>query len=86
MSKLCPFTELSYVPLKTKFENLVCTISQKVFELDSSYLVYYLGLRGKLPDLLSRTFCQILTKIQNFEIWIDFSGFQGNLKLLNGEC
>ena len=25
---------LSYVPLKTKFENLVCKISQKVFELD----------------------------------------------------
>ena len=24
---------LSYVPLKTKFENLVCKISQKVFEL-----------------------------------------------------
>ena len=26
---------LSYVPLKTKFENLVCKISQKVFELAS---------------------------------------------------
>ena len=31
---------LSYVPLKTKFENLVCKISQKVFELEPSYLVY----------------------------------------------
>ena len=38
MPKLCPF--LSYVPLKTKFENLVCKISQKVFELEPSYLVY----------------------------------------------
>ena len=27
---------LSYVPLKTKFENLVCKISQKVFELEPS--------------------------------------------------
>ena len=40
---------LSNVPLKTKFENLVCTISQKVFELEPSYLVYWLGLR-RLPD------------------------------------
>ena len=30
---------LSYVPLKTKFENLVCKISRKVFELESSNLV-----------------------------------------------
>ena len=30
---------LSYVPLKTKFENLVCKISQKVFKLEPSYLV-----------------------------------------------
>ena len=30
---------LSYVPLKTKFENLVCKISQKVFELEPSDLV-----------------------------------------------
>ena len=29
----------SYVPLKTKFENLVCKISQKVFELH----VWYTG-------------------------------------------
>ena len=28
MSELCPF--LSYVPLKTKFENLVCKISQRL--------------------------------------------------------
>ena len=35
---------LSYVPLKTKFENIVCKISQKVFELEPSYLVYWLGL------------------------------------------
>ena len=31
---------LSYVPLKTKFGNLVCKISQEVFELEPSYLVY----------------------------------------------
>ena len=31
---------LSYVPLKIKFENLVCKISQEVFELEPSYLVY----------------------------------------------
>ena len=35
------------VPLKTKFENLVCKISQKVFELEPSYLVYWLGLRSR---------------------------------------
>ena len=43
MSELCPFSEL-YVPLKTKIENPVCKISQKVFELEHSYLVYWLGL------------------------------------------
>ena len=32
-----------YVTLKTKFENLVCKISQKVFELEPSYLVCLLG-------------------------------------------
>ena len=41
---------LSYVPLKTKFERLVCKISQEVFELEPSYLVYWLGLRSGLPD------------------------------------
>ena len=35
----------SYAPFKTKFENLVCKISQKVFELEPSYLVYWLWLR-----------------------------------------
>ena len=35
----------SSVPLKTKFENLVCKISQKVFEQEPSCLVYWLGLR-----------------------------------------
>ena len=30
----------SYVPLKTKFKNLVCKISQEVFELEPSYLVF----------------------------------------------
>ena len=37
----------SYFPLKTKFENLVCKISQKVFELEPSYLVYWLGLLSR---------------------------------------
>ena len=37
----------SYVPLKIKFENLVCKISQKVFEQEPSYLVYWLGLRSR---------------------------------------
>ena len=35
----------SYAPFKTKFENLVCKISQKVLKLEPSYLVYWLGLR-----------------------------------------
>ena len=38
---------LSYVPLKTKFENLVCKISQKVLKLEPSYLVHLLGLRSR---------------------------------------
>ena len=38
---------LSYVPLKTKFENLVCKLSQKLFELEPSYLAYWLGLRSR---------------------------------------
>ena len=45
MSELSPF--LSYVPLKTKFENLVCKISQKVFRLEPSYLANLLGLRSR---------------------------------------
>ena len=38
---------LSYVPLKTKFENLVCKISRKVLKLEPSYLVHLLGLRSR---------------------------------------
>ena len=38
---------LSYVPLKTIFGNLVCKISQRVFELEPSYLVHWLGLRSR---------------------------------------
>ena len=41
---------LSYVPLKTKFENLVCKISEEVFVLEPSYLAYCLGLKSKSPD------------------------------------
>ena len=40
----------SDVPLKTNFENLVCKISQNVFELEPSYLVCWLGLRRRSPD------------------------------------
>ena len=40
----------SYAPFKTKFENLVCKISEKVFKLEPSYLVYWLGLRRRSPD------------------------------------
>ena len=36
-SELCPFSELS--PFEKNLENLVCKISQKVFELVLSYLV-----------------------------------------------
>ena len=38
------------VPLKTNFENLVCKISQNVFELEPSYLVCWLGLKRRSPD------------------------------------
>ena len=38
---------LSYAPLKTKFEKLVCKISQKVLKLEPSYLVHLLGLRSR---------------------------------------
>ena len=31
---------LSCVPLKTKFENLVCKISQKIFKREPLYLIY----------------------------------------------
>ena len=41
---------LRYVPLKTKFENFVCKISQQVFKLEPSYFVYWLGLRSTSPD------------------------------------
>ena len=67
---------LSYVPLKTKFENLVCKISQKVFELEPSYMVYWSGLRSRSPDQLLRTLPKILTKLRNFEILSIFSTFR----------
>ena len=40
----------SYAPFQTKFEYLVCKISQKVFKLEPSYLVNWLGLRGRALD------------------------------------
>ena len=65
----------SYVPLKTKFENLVCKISQQSFELEPSYLVYWLGLRSRSHDKLLRSLPQFLTKLRNFEILIIFFSF-----------
>ena len=47
-SSYAPF--YSYAPFKTKFENLVCKISEKVFKLEPLYLVYWLGLRRRSPD------------------------------------
>ena len=47
-SSYAPFW--SYAPFKTKFENLVCKISEKVFKLEPLYLVYWLGLRRRSPD------------------------------------
>ena len=47
-SSYAPFW--SYAPFKTKFENLVCKIPEKVFKLEPSYLVYWLGLRRRSPD------------------------------------
>ena len=38
---------LSYFPLITKFENPVCKISPKVFKLEPSCLVYWLGLMSR---------------------------------------
>ena len=64
---------LSYVPLKTKFENLVCKIFQKVFELEPSYFVYWLGQRRRSPDYILKTLIrQILTKLLHFEIFTPF--------------
>ena len=40
----------SYTPLKKWDGNLVCNISQKVFELGPWYLVYWLGLRSRLTS------------------------------------
>ena len=47
-SSYAPF--YSYAPFKTKFENLVCKISRKVFKLEPSYVVHWLGLRRRSPD------------------------------------
>ena len=35
------------VPLKTKVENLVCKISQKLFEREPLYLVFWFGLESR---------------------------------------
>ena len=61
----------SYAPFKTKFENIVCKISQKVFKLEPSYSVHWLGLRRSLDNIL-KTFRQILTKLLHFEIFTPF--------------
>ena len=69
-SSYAPFW--SYAPFETKFENLVCKISRKVFKLEPSYLVHWLGLRRRSPEILFRTFRQILTKLLHFEIFTPF--------------
>ena len=38
---------LSYFPLKTKFENLVCKIPPKVLKLEPSYLEHLFGQRSR---------------------------------------
>ena len=62
----------SYGPFKTKFENLVCKISKKVFKPEPSYSVHWLGLRRRSPDYILKTFRQILTKLLYFEIFTPF--------------
>ena len=62
----------SYAPFKTKFENLVCKISQKVFKLEPSYSVHLLGLRRRSPDYILKTCRQILTKLLHFENFTPF--------------
>ena len=61
----------SYVPLKTKFENLVCKISQKVLELESSYLVYWLMLRSS-PGKLLRTSAKFRQNYSFFDFLLHF--------------
>ena len=61
----------SYVPLKTKFENLVCKISQKVLDLESSYLVYWLMLRSS-PGKLLRTSAKFRQNYSFFDFLLHF--------------
>ena len=62
----------SYAPFKTKFEYLVCKISQKVFKLEPSYSVHWLGRTRRSLDYILKTFRQILTKLLHFEIFTPF--------------
>ena len=62
----------SYAPFKTKFEYLLCNISQKVFKLEPSYSVHRLGQRRRSPDYILKTLRQILTKLLHFEIFTSF--------------
>ena len=62
----------SYAPFKTKFEYLLCNISQKVFKLEPSYLVHWLGQRRRSPDYILKTLRQILTILLHFEIFTPF--------------
>ena len=62
----------SYAPFKTKFEYLVCKISQKVFKLEPSCSVHWLGQRRRSPDYILKTLRQILTKLLHFEIFTPF--------------
>ena len=62
----------SYASFKTKLENLVCKISQKVFKLELSYRVHWLGRKRRSPDYILKTFRQLLTKLLHFEIFTPF--------------
>ena len=62
----------SYAPFKTKFEYLVCNLSQKVFKLEPICSVYWLGQRRRSPDYILKTLRQILTKLLHFEIFTPF--------------
>ena len=62
----------SYAPFKTKFEYLLCNTSQKVFKLEPSYSVHWLGQSRRSPDYILKTLRQILTKLLHFEFFTPF--------------
>ena len=63
-SSYAPFW--SYAPLKTKFENLVCMISQKVFKLRAFIFGTLVGAEKKITRLTSEDFPSNFDKITPF--------------------